>query len=184
MHRTLNGLAAMLLAVTALVSAPIASPVMSQTIDVIEQAREQALVHLARNEKALATAAANRALFLAEAKYGTTHPVVADCLEVLTGATGDSSYIKRALAIREATDGEMHEKTARTLLLISYGILDKPEAEAYLKRAIAILEHTGPKQQLGETLSMLSAHYVLTKRLADAEALKPRLDALEREINR
>jgi hypothetical protein len=184
MRRISNSCVPLVLAAISIAIACVTTSAQTQPAGDIHSVRERALWYTGKNQKGLATLAAARALSLAEALYGPKHAEVAECLEVLTAATGDTRHLLRALAIRETSPGGVDAKVARTLLLLSYGILDKPEAEEHLKRAVTILERTGPKLQLGKTLTMLSAHYVITKRLADAEALKPRLDALAKELGR
>jgi hypothetical protein len=184
MRRIGNSSIATVLAGISIAIACVSIDAQAQPTGDINSVRERALWYAGKNQKGLATLAAARALSLAEATDGPKDAEVAECLEVLAAATGDPRHLLRALAIREASHDGIDAKVARTLLLLSYGILDKPEAEAYLTRAVTILERTGPKLQLGKTLTMLSAHYVITKRIADAEALKPKLDALAKELGR
>jgi hypothetical protein len=163
------------LAVTITAGVPTA---MSQTSADIRAAVQEIGVHQFNGDIAKATAAATRAVTMAEALYGPSHPIVADTLEYLALATGDKSHFLRALTIREAAQGEVHKATARTLALLSLFVLSEPEAEPYLKRVVAIHEQIGPPEELRKALTSLMTFYTMQKRPQEAAALEPKLDAL------
>jgi hypothetical protein len=129
------------LAVTITAGVPTAMP---QTLADIKSAIQEIGVHQFNGDIAKATAAATRAVSMAEALYGPSHPIGADTLEYLALATGDKSHFLRALSIREAAQGEIHKDTARTLGLLSLFVFSEPEAEPYLKRVVALHDAKSP----------------------------------------
>jgi tetratricopeptide (TPR) repeat protein len=182
---------------------PVALPLTAHAVAVVHRADERhiteptarlfgqvALFHFAQANHHAAEPLMRRALAIAEASYGETHPTVATYLNnlaLLLQATNRLAeaepLMRRALAIHEASYGEAHPTVAtglNNLAQLLKAIHRLTEAEPLMRRALAINEasygetHPTVATRLNNLAQLLKA----TNRLTEAEPLMRRALAI------